>query len=101
MSLDQPVSGPADRPFVSIVIPAHNAESTIREQLDALADQVDAPDYEVIVSLNRCTDRTREVVEAFQGRIPALKIVDSNGTPGDHMPATWGSTMRSAVLFVL
>ena len=82
MSAEGSGSASASPPLVSVVIPAHNAESTIREQLNALADQVDAPRYEVIVSLNRCTDRTREVVEAFQGRISALKIVESNSAPG-------------------
>jgi FkbM family methyltransferase len=69
-------------PIVSVVIPAHNAEATIAEQLEALAEQVDAPPFEVIVSLNCCTDRTAEVVLGFTDRLEHFRSVDSSDDRG-------------------
>ena len=58
----------------TVVIPVHNAERFLGDQLDALLGQVDAPEFEVIVVLNRCTDRSRAVAEAFAGRL-RLEVV--------------------------
>ena len=38
-----------DRPAASVVIPAYNAADFLVEQLDALARQKDAPEFEVLV----------------------------------------------------
>jgi FkbM family methyltransferase len=61
----------------TVVIPAHNAASVIGGQLAALAAQVGAGDFEVVVALNRCTDRTRDVVSDFE-RVLDLRVVDAN-----------------------
>lgn len=50
------------RPFISVVIPAHNEEAFLPGTLAALAGQ-DYPDYEVIVAANGCHDRTVELAE--------------------------------------
>jgi len=47
---------------ISIVIPAYNEEKYISIPLNSLSKQ-SFQDFEVIVCLNNCTDRTREVVE--------------------------------------
>jgi glycosyltransferase involved in cell wall biosynthesis len=49
-------------PALSVVIPAHNAEDTLGEQLDALLEQRWDPGFEVIVADNLSTDATAEVV---------------------------------------
>jgi FkbM family methyltransferase len=54
-----------------VVIPVHNGAGTLGEQLEALARQVDAPEFDVVVVLNRCTDRSRDVAESW---IPALDL---------------------------
>lgn len=69
-------------PHISIVIPAHNAEGTIAEQLAALSPQATAPGVEVIVALNRCTDGTEAVVQSFQARMPNLEIVQADERQG-------------------
>ena len=58
----------------SVVIPVHNAEAFLGDQLEALSGQVGAPEFEVVVVLNRCTDRSRAVAESFAGRL-RLEVV--------------------------
>ncbi len=58
----------------SVVIPVHNAEATLGDQLTALASQIGAPDFEVIVVLNRCTDRSQAVAESFASRLHLVLI---------------------------
>ena len=48
--------------MISIIIPAHNAEGTIRDAVQSVLWQ-DEEDYEALVVLNGCTDRTRAVAE--------------------------------------
>lgn len=50
--------GDRDAVEVSVIIPAFNAESTIGLQIEALADQMDPPPFEVIVVDNLSTDKT-------------------------------------------
>ena len=47
----------------SIIIPAHNEEKYIRKCLDSIAKASEAykEQTEVIVVLNRCTDKTEEI----------------------------------------
>ena len=48
------------KPFVSIIIPAHNEEAYIGRTLETLNHQA-YPQFEIIVVANGCTDRTTEV----------------------------------------
>jgi len=59
---------------VSIVIPVHNCESTIRRSLMSIQNQT-YKDYEVIVVNNNCTDGTISIVKEFKDKFD-LKIVD-------------------------
>lgn len=52
-------------PKFSIIIPAYNAESTLRETLDSITDQ-DFSDYEVILVNDGSVDKTSEVFENWQ-----------------------------------
>jgi glycosyltransferase involved in cell wall biosynthesis len=61
---------------VSVVIPAFNAESTIGEQLEALAQQDFERDWEIVVVDNASTDGTPQILEHWCGRLPNLRIVD-------------------------
>jgi glycosyltransferase involved in cell wall biosynthesis len=60
----------------SVVIPAHNAGSVIAEQLSALANQVDAGPFEVLVVDNMSTDGTVDVARGFEGDLQ-LRIVSA------------------------
>lgn len=64
----------SDKPVLSVVIPAHNAEKTLKECLDSVSRQT-FEDYEIIVVDNDSTDRTRSIIrqaEKKDGRIVYL-----------------------------
>lgn len=64
-----------DFPFVSIVIPCYNEQSTIRKLLDALRSQTyPLAEMEVVISDGMSTDGTREEVESFQREHTDLSI---------------------------
>lgn len=62
-------------PKVSIIVPCYNEQSTIRLLLDALREQTyPRGQMEVIISDGLSTDRTREVIAAFQTEVPDLQV---------------------------
>ncbi len=64
---------------ISIVVPAYNEEKYIKPCIESLISQ-DFLDYELIVSLNACTDQTENVVldVARKNNFTNLKIVKEN-----------------------
>jgi glycosyltransferase involved in cell wall biosynthesis len=70
--------GPSDvrsegrRPFVSIGVAVYNGEAYLEEALASIAAQT-FRDYEVILSDNASTDRTREICEAYAARDPRFR----------------------------
>lgn len=74
------VGGPGDPELVSVVIPAYNAEAYIAEQIESLAVQVAAPEFEVIVADNGSTDRTASAArEAAERCGLTVTVVDARG----------------------
>lgn len=68
-------------PFVSIIVPCYNEEATIRHLLNAVfAQTYPRAQMELIISDGMSTDRTREVVEAFQKEHADLEIRVVNNT---------------------
>ena len=62
-------------PKVSIIVPCYNEQSTIRLLLEALCKQsYPRAELEVIVADGMSTDRTREVIAAFQKDVPDLSV---------------------------
>ncbi len=53
-----------DYPFVTICVPARNAEHTLRRTLDSILAQ-DYSNFEVIVSDNLSGDRTASVIQEY------------------------------------
>ena len=63
---------------LSIVVPAHNEEARIGRMLDAYLPhfhQRYGRDVELIVVVNGTTDRTEQVVAAYQSRFPILRLL--------------------------
>lgn len=75
---------------VTVVIPVHNGESTLGEQLEALRTQSDTQPFSVIVVNNNSTDRTAAVAQGFVDRDPRFRLMDC--------PAPGASAARSAGL---
>lgn len=65
-----------------MIIAAFNAEKTLGVQLDALAAQDTAFDWEVVVCDNGSTDGTVALVTSWQQRMPQLRLVDASARQG-------------------
>ena len=67
---------------LSVVVPAHDAEPTLGQQLDALLAQQWDQGFEVIVVDNLSTDSTTELVRGRMGADPRLRLVSATGGRG-------------------
>lgn len=86
---------------LSVIIPTYNAVDTIGEQLDALASQKWSAPWELLVVNNRCTDRTLDVVRAFQGRIRQLRVVHALAKQGTAYALNTGVRQAKAAAVAL
>ena len=84
-------------PAASVIIPALNAAATLPCQLDALADQQDAPPFEVIVADNGSTDDTRPTAAAYHGVLDLL-LIDASARPGPGPARNTGARRANAPL---
>ena len=69
-----------DLPRVVVVVPAHNEERGIERMLRSLSAQ-QGVDLRVVLSLDRCTDRTLEIARATLGDDPRFTIVEITDCP--------------------
>lgn len=79
---------------ISVVIPAYNEEKYIKECLDSLTRQ-SFKNYEIIVSLNNCTDGTEDIVRKYKG----VKIVKEEKKGVTYARQT-GTNMASGEIIV-
>ncbi|MBE7382503.1 MAG: glycosyltransferase [Leptolyngbya sp. SIO1E4] len=63
-------------PLVSVVIPAHNAEKTIKETIESVLAQ-SFQDFEIVIVNDNSTDSTGAIVEGYQD--PRIKLFAHNG----------------------
>ncbi len=70
---------PRSLPRISVVIPARNAEGTLGEQLEALANQIYDGTWDVVVVDNGSTDATGSVARSYDSRLPLRVISARNG----------------------
>jgi glycosyltransferase involved in cell wall biosynthesis len=61
---------------ISVVLPFRNAARTIRDQLEALANQDFGGAWEVVAVDNRSEDESRQMAETFSGRLD-LRVVEA------------------------
>ncbi len=62
-------------PLISVLIPAHNAEKTIRKALSSITGQPPAV-YEVVVVDDGSTDSTRELLLQCQAECEAVRVIE-------------------------
>lgn len=85
-------------PALSVVVPAHDAASTIGAQLEALLGQRWDGSFEVVVVENRCTDATRDVVLAAASRDKRVRLVVADGGSGPSHTRNVGIRAAAATL---
>ncbi len=79
------VIGLENYPKVSIIIPARNEERNIRNCLKSM-DDLDYPDYEVIVVDGNSTDGTKEIV---RNEFPHFKLIEEPPRPEGWVGKPW------------
>ena len=76
-------------PFVSIIVPCYNEETTIRHLLDSvLAQTYPRAQMELIISDGLSTDHTREVIAAEDVN---ARLVELGALPAANTPAQFGA----------
>lgn len=65
---------PRERLRASVIVPVRNEAQRLPATLQALADQHQAPAYEVLVLANNCSDDSASIVRAFARRHPQLAL---------------------------
>jgi glycosyltransferase involved in cell wall biosynthesis len=68
--------------MMSVVLPIRNEETHLAQQLAALSAQTYQGAWELVVVDNGSTDRSLEIVEAWRGRLPPLRVVDASDVRG-------------------
>ena len=65
------------KPFLSIIIPAHNEAQRLPIALEQVRQFLARQDYqsEVIVVENASTDKTLEIARSWEGRLPGLRVL--------------------------
>jgi glycosyltransferase involved in cell wall biosynthesis len=85
-----------DRPTVSVVIPAYNAERTLPRVLDALTRQTPRPD-EVLVVDDASTDRTAAIAQEGGARVVKN---ERHGFAGGARNRGWDASSSDVVVFL-
>lgn len=67
---------------LSVIIPCYNGEATLRDTLEALANQAWDKPWEVLFSNNRSTDRSLEIAMSYKDRLPNFRVVDASDRQG-------------------
>ena len=78
-----PVINEKYKPFVTIMIPAHNEESVISHTVENVLN-IDYPNFEVIIIDDRSSDNTASVIKDLEARHEQVRalIRDKNAFPG-------------------
>lgn len=74
-----------DRPFLSVVIPAHNEEGCLGETCRAILDNFareQVEDFELLVVNDHSTDGTEAILRDLAAREPRLRWVNNRGKGG-------------------
>lgn len=80
---------------ISVIIPARNVAEVLPEQLEALAGQKNAPEFDVVVSDNGSTDGTRNCADYREWPFN-LRFMDSSQRPGASHARNVGAATTNA-----
>jgi hypothetical protein len=79
-------------PPLTVIIPAHDEQRVIDQCAATLREQV-YPQLEVIFVLDRCTDRTAEILAPHTSADPRIVVIEN-----DRCPADWAGKCNAARL---
>lgn len=82
--------------YVSVVIPAHNAEKTIGQTIEACINQDYGENFEIIVVNDGSTDNTERVVK----RCPVKYIAQKNAGPAAARNRGWKASRGEIICFI-
>lgn len=81
----------ADKPLISVCIPARNEERNIKRCVEALLTQT-YPNFEIIVLDDRSTDSTPEILSGLSATDSRIKIID-----GSDLPPGWAGKPHALI----
>ena len=67
---------------LSLIIPVYNAEATLGDQLNALAEQEAAYDWELIIADNGSKDESIKIAKSYEGKIANIRVMDASARRG-------------------
>jgi chlorobactene glucosyltransferase len=73
---------PSAWPKLSIVVPAHNEQRVIETCARSILKS-DYPNFELLFVLDRCTDRTRELLVPFESADRRVRVHENRDCPAD------------------
>lgn len=79
----------------SVIIPCHNSTRTLGVQLQALANQVEAPPFEVVIADNGSSDGLEGFLDAWRDRL-TLRYVDAGLVKGAAYARNVGMSVAAA-----
>lgn len=92
-------------PVLSVIIPCYQAADVLPVQLHALATQMDAPAFELLIIDNRSTDNLRDTVDAYRSALKAagatdIRLIPAQLEAGASYARNVGAGQASAELLV-
>jgi GT2 family glycosyltransferase len=81
---------------LSVIVPCHNEEATVGEQLDALTTQQWHGAWEIVVVDNNSTDRTAEIAASYANGAVPVRVVAATGGRGVAYARNVGARSSSA-----
>ena len=79
----------SEKPFFSVIIPAHNCAAWMRKGLDTIRAQ-SFKDYELIIVCDACTDNTAEIAREYTDRVIEVENNGSGPTRNVGLEASRG-----------
>ena len=86
---------------LSVIVPAHNEEAAISNQIDAITASDWDGSWELIVVDNCSTDATAEIVHGYSQRDPRVRLVSASEQPGRNYARNVGIHASDARSFAL
>lgn len=86
----------SDEYDLSVIMCAHNEQSHVRDQLDALAAQVWSGRWELIVVDNNSTDATPDIVREYASKHPQIRLISATERAGQSYAMNTGSQVARA-----